>query len=52
MDVRFMLVDDDSLSLDSLSHTLRHYLSTVALRFSRTRLTRYSGCKPKHLPWC
>ncbi len=31
MDVRFMLVDDDSLSLDSLSHTLRHYLSTVAI---------------------
>lgn len=26
-----MLVDDDALALDSLSHTLRHYLSTVAI---------------------
>jgi DNA-binding NtrC family response regulator len=31
MDVRLMLVDDDALALDSLSHTLRHYLSTVAI---------------------
>ena len=31
MDVRLMLVDDDALALDSLSHTLRHYLSSVAI---------------------
>lgn len=31
MDVRLMLVDDDALALDSLSHMLRHYLSSVAI---------------------
>lgn len=31
MDVRLMLVDDDALALDSLSHTLRHYLPSAAI---------------------
>lgn len=31
MDARLMLVDDDCLALDSLAHTLRHYLSAVAI---------------------
>lgn len=31
MDVRLMLVDDDALALGSLSHMLRHYLSTVVI---------------------
>jgi CheY-like chemotaxis protein len=31
MDVRLMLVDDEAVALDSLSHTLRHYLPTVAI---------------------
>ena len=52
MDVRLMLVDDDAVALDTLSHTLRHYLSTVAIEtytnpskaLLRLQAESFAGC--------